>query len=122
MDYIIATLSEGRKWAKILGVVFIVMFALQCLSVFTSGFFIGGLMLIISGLLYLLPGLMLFKYAKAVESAESGSDPVSDVEEACAKQSKYFQFVGIAAALAVVLAIVGFLLIIFFGVSGFGHL
>lgn len=116
MDYLISTFSEGRKWAKILGIILIAMFILQGLTLFTAG--IAAIFgVIIAALLYLMPGLMLVKYAKAVEKAENGNDPISEIEEACLRQGKYFQFVGIAVAIAMVVMIVAVVLMLFLGVT-----
>lgn len=118
MDYLISTFSDGRKWAKIVGIIFIVMFALQLFSGISGGGIFALLISAVIGvLIYLLPGLMLLKYAKAVDNAESSTDPVSDLEEACIQQGKYFQFVGIAAAIALVLFVIGIVMALFLGVN-----
>lgn len=117
MDYLISTFSDGRKWAKIVGIIFIVMFALQLFSGISGGLFALLISAVIGVLIYLLPGLMLLKYAKAVDNAESSTDPVSDLEEACIQQGKYFQFVGIAAAIALVLFVIGIVMALFLGVN-----
>ncbi|PID65634.1 MAG: hypothetical protein CR977_00715 [Gammaproteobacteria bacterium] len=117
MDYLVTLMGDGRKWAKIVGILFIIMFLLQLLSLFFSTDMSEVFITIISSLLYLVPGVMLLKYNKAVEKAENGQDMAADIEDACLAQAKYFQFVGIAAAVGIVIMIIAIVAMVALGVN-----
>lgn len=114
MNHIVESFVGSRKWAKIVAVFFMVMFALQVLSGFVS--FLSGLPGVIMGIImiamgvffYLLPGLYLQRYAGAVAEAEENVDnPVVELEEACLQQGKYFKLIGIVTLVMIILAVVG---------------
>ncbi len=118
MDYLVAMMGDGRKWAKIVGILFIIMAVLQLLGLFVgAGSMPEVLVSIVSALLYLVPGVMLLKYNKAVEKAENGQDMATDIEDACLAQAKYFQFVGIAAAVGIVIMIIAIVAMVALGVN-----
>ncbi len=118
MDYLVTLMGDGRKWAKIVGILFIIMAVLQLLGLFFgAGSMPEVFASITSALLYLVPGVMLLKYNKAVEKAESGQDMAADLEDACLAQAKYFQFVGIAAAVGIVFMIIAIIIMVVTGVN-----
>lgn len=114
MNQIIEAFSATRKWSKIVAIVFIVAFVLQILNmvmtIANGQALIAILNLIISLFMYLMPGLALLKYAGYVRRAEDNiSDPITNLEDACEQQAKFFRYVGIISVVVIVLAVIGIL-------------
>lgn len=101
MENIIQAFSDTRKWAKVLGIVFIVSFVLNLLS-------LSILSIIIAVATNLVPGILLLRYSGHVKDIEEANSPALDeIESACIAQGKFFRYMGIMAIVMVVVAIIG---------------
>lgn len=101
MENIIQAFSDTRKWAKILGIVFIVSFALNLLS-------LSIVSIVTAAVTSLIPGIMLLRYSGHVKEIEELSPPVIDeIEAACVAQGKFFKYMGIMAIVMIVIAVIG---------------
>lgn len=122
MNTLINAFGETRRWAKIVAIFLLVGFALQIIQTLTlvvgAGMPAQQLFGVIMGILcYLIPGIFLLRYSKAVAQAEQSNNP-ADLEAACLYQGRYFKLLGIITIIAIILGVAGAFLVVGAGLAG----
>ncbi len=121
MDILLETFKTGRFWAKLVGIVLLISFALSVVSQLIDMVRMPVLMMLFAGIFSivmavfsnLLPGIYLLRYSNAINRAEEDADPTEELEIACLYQGRYLKIMGIVYMIMVIL-IVGTLI---FGVG-----
>lgn len=111
---IIRLLVETRPWVRLVGILLMIAAVLMILGAVTlivvtgigggGGVELGifGLLYFVLAILYVYPALCLNRYASAISAAETERD-LSHVVEAIQQQKKFWRFVGICAAMLLVI-------------------
>lgn len=101
MENMIQAFSDTRKWAKILGIIFIVSFVFNLLTISIPS-------IIVAVVANLIPGILLIRYSQAVKEVEEAIGSATDeLEQACIRQGTYFKYMGILSVIMVVLFVLG---------------
>ncbi|PID66029.1 MAG: hypothetical protein CR975_05195 [Gammaproteobacteria bacterium] len=116
MQQIIEAFIATKKWSKILATLLLVSFALTLVNIFYDfqSVFQALLQIAVNCCFYLIPGLVLWNYANHIQQAENNTHPISELEDACGQQAKYFKVLGIAVLVMIVFIIIVFSAAIFF--------
>ncbi|MFY9256151.1 MAG: DUF5362 family protein [Fuerstiella sp.] len=117
---LIEVLLQTRPWVRLIGILVMIAAAFMVLIgiALLAGF--GGQQAALKGpigpavgviymamsILYLYPGLKLFRYASAISQADS-TGQMHDIVEAMIQQKKFWKFCGVFAAIMLVFYILG---------------
>lgn len=119
IDELLPPLMETKPWVRlcsILGFIFTAFILLGALGILAAGSRVTGplasmgsgvaVLYILMAVFYFVPSLYLFKYASAIATANETRN-TNDITRALGTQKSFWKFVGIVAAISLILMVIG---------------
>lgn len=112
-DRTVAALRKTRPWVLLIAVVSFVFTAFTLLLGLIAMAEEGaeGLVFVVSAAIYVVPGLALTRYARAINKLLHGGG-VAELDQSMDAQASFWQIAGIYTLIAVVLSVLGFVLLV----------
>lgn len=117
-DSIVASLRKTRPWVTLIAVLSFIAGGLMVLAglINMTQSFMAGLVSLMFAAIYLLPGVALIRYSKAIDKLLHGGG-VSELEQAVDAQASFWQLAGIITLVSMALTVVAVIAMAAFGAS-----